>query len=242
MRLALVADIHANLEAFESVLADIEQQDVDQVFSLGDVIGYGCDPLACLDLVERHCSVRLMGNHEYVALGRSPLDNLNASARESILWTRSQLTDQSRQLIASFQMQHALEDVLFVHASPHEPEHWNYLLSAADAEPAFASTDARIVFFGHTHLPCIFSQGASGAIKSKVGHSFEPDIDGRYFVNVGSVGQPRDNDNRACYVVFDMDAGEVTYRRVAYDIERTQEKLIDARMPRLLVDRLVAGR
>lgn len=242
MRVALLADVHANLEALEAVLADIETQAVDQLYSLGDVIGYGCDPLACLDLIEQSCSVKLMGNHEYVVLGRSPLDNLNANARDSIIWTKEQMTEQSLAFISTFGMIHVDDNAAYVHASPDLPDQWHYLLSVEDAVPAFAATASRLVFFGHTHLPIIFSQGGNGQIKSKAGHSFEPDAENRYLVNVGSVGQPRDNDNRACYVIFDADAGEITYRRVPYDIERTQEKLIDARMPRLLIERLVAGR
>ncbi|MGD8922276.1 MAG: metallophosphoesterase family protein [Candidatus Zixiibacteriota bacterium] len=238
----MISDIHANLEALEAVLEDIEGRGVDMIGCLGDVVGYGPDPVACLDLVESKCRIKLAGNHEYVALGRSPIDELNTFARESIAWTREQLRYREATLMENYEMDAVIEDAYLVHASPQEPEEWIYILGQESANDAFAVLDKNLCFFGHTHVPTIFSQVEAGQVRLQVGHSFLPDPEVHYLVNVGSVGQPRDNDPRACYVIYDSAEGEVTYHRVEYDFKRTQDKMTRANAPSVLIDRLAVGR
>lgn len=244
MRVALISDIHANLEALESVLKDIESQQVDMIYCLGDVVGYGCDPIACLDLVKANCQLTLMGNHEWVALGRLSIDQLNDSAGVSILWTREQLTDRELAIISEFPLEATVNDALLVHASPFEPDAWHYILNNEAAAVAFDNSNHSICFYGHTHVPMIFSRSNVGHLRQRVGHDFMPDETARYLINVGSVGQPRDHDPRACYAVYDTSDGEqeVTYHRVAYDIRLTQSKMIKADVPTMLIERLAVGR
>ncbi|MDZ4723291.1 MAG: metallophosphoesterase family protein [candidate division Zixibacteria bacterium] len=242
MRCALVSDIHANLEALEAVLRDIDTLRVDQIFSLGDVIGYGADPAACVALVEKHCAVKLMGNHEYVSLGLTDMKKLNTIARESLTWTKSQLGDRSLSDISKYEIEAHTDTNYFVHASPFEPEKWHYILSIDDAAQAFHNLENRMCFFGHTHVPLIFSEIDTSSIRCRTGHSFQPDEECRHLINVGSVGQPRDNDPRACYVLYDTDEQDVEYRRVEYDVQRTQQKMIQANIPRVLAERLETGR
>lgn len=242
MRFAIISDIHANLEALEAVLADIKEQRIDSTCCLGDVIGYGCDPLACLELVHSHCDIRVIGNHEYAALGKVDAEQLNVVAQASMAWTQDQLTDRAFAIIAEFDTQSSREDLRFVHASPFEPERWHYILTIPEADRAFKSFSERICFIGHSHLPMIFTESPDGQHRRRIGHDFQPDEEGRYLINVGAVGQPRDNDPRACYVIFDTAEWEATYRRVDYEYQFTQRKMREAHLPSMLIDRLQAGK
>jgi predicted phosphodiesterase len=242
MRIALLSDIHGNFEALTAVLKDMEQYRPDEVWCLGDVVGYGCDPIPCLDLINRTCSVKLVGNHEHAVLGLDPIETYNDAARESAEWTRNTLTGREQEMIRSFAVTHEAEGILAVHASPFEPEEWYYVLSAAEAEDAFAAFDGNVCFHGHTHIPVIFTHVPGGKPRRKAAHDFDPLEENRYLVNVGSVGQPRDNDPRACWVFYDAEEKRVEFNRVEYDISRTQTKMTEAELPEMLVSRLAVGR
>jgi predicted phosphodiesterase len=241
MRIALISDIHANLEALTAVLRDIEKHSVDQIASLGDVIGYGADPSACLELVRSNCETRLMGNHESAVLGLQSTERYNRAARASTDWTRESLSESDIEFISGFELERTIGDSILVHSSPYEPDCWHYVFSISDAERAFAVMKAKLGFHGHSHIPAIVVACPSGPPRSRAGHSFEPDFDNRYLVNIGSVGQPRDNDPRACYVIFDDDQPEVNYHRVDYDIESAQSKMLATSLPEVLATRLTAG-
>ena len=242
MRLALISDIHGNLEALQAVLKDIETRQIDKVHCLGDVIGYGCDPVACLELVDKHCDIKLMGNHEYAAIGVLPSEAMNLHARQSIGWTLGQLSDREISMIADFDMTAEEDGHCLVHASPFEPDEWHYVLDRQAALRAFGQFDHQVAFNGHTHLPMIFCLTPTGTIRSIVGHDFDPDEESRYLVNVRSVGQPRDMDPRASYAIYDSREAAVTYYRVEYDIKAAQVKMTEAAMPALLIERLEIGK
>ena len=242
MRLGLISDIHANLEALEAVLEDMKKHKVDKIFCLGDVIGYGCDPIECLRLVNETCELKLMGNHEFAAMGLMPSEHLNEIARESLAWTRQKIGDREMAIISDFELDATFEDIRLVHASPYEPENWHYVLSTREALVSFECFFEKICFLGHTHIPVIFSLSPQGRLRQTAGHDFLPDDENRYLINIGSVGQPRDNDPRACYVIFDTEEWSVTFNRVDYDISRTQEKMSRAKIPAMLIDRLSTGR
>lgn len=242
MKLALISDIHANLEALVAVLRDIEQKQIDKLISLGDVIGYGVDPTPCLKLVDSHCDMKLMGNHEHAVLGLTPLDCLNGMARESIEWTTKEIGDRGRAIIEDYQLTFTHGQAKYVHSSPFEPSAWHYIMHVHDARKAFTHFNEALCFFGHTHIPVLFTKPVDGDTKMKAGHSIEAQEGCRYLVNVGSVGQPRDNDPRACYVIFDEYEGLIEFHRVAYDIGLTQSKMADAQVPKVLIERLEEGR
>ena len=242
MRVALISDIHANLEALTAVIENIADRNIDKILCLGDVIGYGSDPSPCLELVNRTCAVKLLGNHEYAALGMLSNEYYNNDARKSAEWTHQRLTDYDLSIISAFEMDHACEDMYLVHASPHEPERWHYILQPEMAHQAFQNFEGGICFFGHSHLPMIFVESPGQLPRAKAGHDFVPDRESRYLINVGSVGQPRDADPRACYAIFDSEEYDVTFARVPYDVETTQRKMEEAKLPRMLIERLSAGR
>ena len=241
MIFAVISDIHANLEALAAVLEDIEKKQIGAVYCLGDVVGYGCDPSPCIDLVLKHCDIRLMGNHEYYALGLVSDEYLSPLARQSAVWTQEHLSKSDLEKIANFEMDAHLADVDLVHASPYEPESWRYILATQEAKRAFDRMQGSICFYGHTHLPMIFSLSPEGEVRHQVGHDIQPSEEKKYLINVGSVGQPRDNDPNACYVTCDTEDRTVSYNRVAYDIARTQQKMRAAGVPDLLVERLTVG-
>jgi diadenosine tetraphosphatase ApaH/serine/threonine PP2A family protein phosphatase len=237
MKLALISDIHGNLEALVSVF-----EHVDKIHCLGDVIGYGSDPIGCLDLVCNNCDIMLMGNHEYAALGLDDTSDYNPVAKKATVWTIDQLSDRERGLIEKLDMVQAIDDMLLVHASPVEPEQWHYILTPEAALKAFVEMKQNICFFGHTHVPQIYSEREEDIPRMQAGHDIWTDEENRYLINVGSVGQPRDNDPRACYAIFDTTERELFYHRVSYDIETTQEKMVEACLPQMLVERLSVGK
>ncbi len=242
MKFALISDIHANYEALTQVLADIETQKVDKIFCLGDVIGYGTDPVPCLEAVSKYCDVKLMGNHEYAALGLISTDHYNDAAKKSSEWTKTQLSDNELSTIADFELSYSFEEFYLVHASPFKPDEWKYIIAPNAAIEGFMHFEEKICFNGHTHLPQIFTEQEDALPRCQIGHDFLPDKESRYIINVGSVGQPRDNDNRACYLIFDTAEYEAEYRRVEYDITAVQKKMTALKMPEMLINRLAIGR
>lgn len=241
MKHGLISDIHGNLEALSAVLCDLEQQGVDSIHCLGDVVGYGADPAACLKLVARHCDTKLLGNHEYAALGLQSCENFNDAAKTSTEWTQQALDDECMAIMSDFAMDRPMDAMYLVHSSPFEPSAWHYILSATDAVIAFEHLKQSISFFGHSHLPTILREKVNGLPSFQTGHNFAADPEGRYMVNVGSVGQPRDNDPRASYVTFESETLDIEFHRVEYDIESAQRKMSEAELPTTLIGRLSAG-
>lgn len=232
--IALISDIHGNLPALEAVLADIDRVGgVDGIFCLGDVVGYGPEPIACIDLVSARCKVYLQGNHEH-AVVHGPL-GFHPAARRAIDWTQRQIEEQppaKRQalwdLLRHLPQRHEMGDILLVHGSPRDPV-MEYVLESDTWEGAdrrkldecFARIP-RLAFAGHTHRPGVFTADHCFLAASELPDGFRVD-DGKYLINVGSVGQPRDRDPRACYVLCSGQA--VYFRRVAYDTAAAAERL-----------------
>jgi diadenosine tetraphosphatase ApaH/serine/threonine PP2A family protein phosphatase len=208
---------------------------------LGDVVGYGSDPSACLDLVNKTCQIKLIGNHDHAALGESSTEDYSPIAKYAAEWTKKVLSDKDLSIMRAFTVEETVGDSHFVHASPFEPLEFHYILSPHDARLAFPCSKKALCFFGHTHVPMIFTEVKNGLPRQKIGHSFTPDEDSRYLINIGSVGQPRDNDPRASYVIHDTVTGDVEFHRVAYDIKTAQEKMEQAQLPELLIERLSVG-
>jgi diadenosine tetraphosphatase ApaH/serine/threonine PP2A family protein phosphatase len=241
MKVAFISDIHGNLEALESVLRDIEKEGVEKIHFLGDVVGYGCDPNECVKLVATHCEFKLLGNHDFAAMGLESIENFNQVAQASMTWTIEKITKKSVTLLADFEMDADFLDYHLVHASPEEPEQWHYILNAAQATTQFEHFSQSICFIGHSHIPAIFIRDKEGNIMQMAKSSLECSPEKRYLINVGSVGQPRDNDPRACYVITDTDSNKINYRRVDYDVKTTQVKMKKAKLPDFLIERLAVG-
>jgi diadenosine tetraphosphatase ApaH/serine/threonine PP2A family protein phosphatase len=240
VRYAVVSDIHGNLEALRAVLADADGR-TDGVLCLGDTVGYGADPLPCVELVAERAQAIVAGNHEHAVAGRMDLRWFNRNARLAAEWTAERLDDQHRDWLAALPLVTEIADATLVHASPSQPDEWDYLVSAADGYGAFAAFGTRWCFIGHSHLPAVWSVGSSGPRHAAGAQTVEQERGRRYIVNVGSVGQPRDHDPRAAYAIWDAEAGRVAIRRVEYDIAAARAKIVAAGLPRFLADRLAVG-
>lgn len=240
MKIALFGDIHANWEAFEAVLADAEEQGCDSHVCLGDVVGYNADPSRCLEKVREMGIPVVKGNHDEDAGGEHSLEMMNPTAAEALQWTRDQLTAEQREWLARMRMVRQVEDFTIVHSTLDQPNVWNYVTNKFDAMSNFSYQFTQVCFHGHTHVPRVFVRGARVQEVTPDSISIEPGM--KYFINAGSVGQPRDGEWRASYCIYDTDNKIVTFRRLEYDIEAAQKKVLAAGLPQMLADRLAQGR
>jgi diadenosine tetraphosphatase ApaH/serine/threonine PP2A family protein phosphatase len=242
MRIVLVSDIHSNAVALDAVLAALPPY--DELWCLGDTIGYGPEPNRCLEQMRRLARHALTGNHDLASLGLVSLADFNALARTANQWNNEQLEPDLRAYLQELPASLPLPEVTLAHASPRDPI-WEYIL---DSETATANLDhfqTQICFVGHTHVPMLFVQHADGKIelrRGRAGEIIRLKPDARYIINPGSVGQPRDGDPRAAYALWDTRAGTLRFNRVEYDVEATQRKMQAAGLPDLLAERLAFGR
>jgi diadenosine tetraphosphatase ApaH/serine/threonine PP2A family protein phosphatase len=227
------------------VLTDADAQGAGAVLSLGDVVGYGADPGPCLELVAARAQAQVAGNHEWAVCGRMGLEWFNPAARAAAVWTARQLDPEAGRFLAALPVAAALADAHLVHASPRAPEEWDYLLDAEEGFAVFRDFDTRLCFVGHSHRPAVWSLGSGGPEHVLDFQPYPAEIalhaGRRYLINVGSVGQPRDRDPRAAYAIWEPDAARVEIRRVPYDHRTAAQKILDARLPRALAERLARG-
>ena len=246
MKLALFADIHSNLEAITACLAHAQALGADRYAFLGDLVGYGADPVAVLDLIEQHAAngaVVVLGNHDAAALGR-PDDTLNSNARTAIAWTQAQIGAKQRAFLAGLPLIVRDDNILFVHASAAAPEQWIYVTSLTEAEESIRAGNASYIFSGHVHEQKLYYMGASGRpmpFRPVPGTPIPTGKHRRWLAIVGSAGQPRDRSNKACYALADFERGRLTFFRVPYDHEFAAQKVRSAGLPDRLARRLERG-
>jgi predicted phosphodiesterase len=232
MRIAIISDIHSNLEALNSAFETIDTQRVDDIVCLGDVVGYGANPNECLSLVRSRCSMILQGNHDAAAVDLAVANTFTLNAQLSAIWTFGALFTENKDFLRSLPQMKPRGEILFSHASPFEPEEWHYVISEFDTREAFQSFTERVCFIGHSHIPVIFSErGKVPAISPS----------GRFIVNVGSIGQPRDANPNLSFGIFDTDSWSYQNMRVGYDVDAAAEKIRKAGLPRALAERLYQG-
>ena len=245
MRYLLISDIHANLVAFETVLADAKGS-YDKVWCLGDMVGYGPDPNECVELLLTLDHLCIAGNHDWAVLGKLDVEDFNPDARFASLWTREQLNDDVRDYLDNLPVSLVEEEIYtLVHGSPRHPI-WEYILYASVAQPNFKHFNTPYCFVGHTHNPIIFQESEE---KGQMCEPLEPAFnegpielgERRLIVNPGSVGQPRDGDARAAYGILDVEAKTFEYRRITYPVSDTQEKMKEYNFPARLWNRLAFG-
>ena len=227
------------------MLADAAGEGARAVLCLGDLVGYGADPEACVDTVADRATALVGGNHEHGVAGLIDLAWFNPMARAAALWTREQLAPDTLAWLGARPLTATVEDATLVHASPHRPEEWDYLLSAEEGFAVFPDFATRLCFVGHSHRPGVWSLGSSGPEHAATFSAWPVDValeaGRRYLINVGSVGQPRDRDPRAAYAVWDVEARRVDIRRVPYDHREAARRILAAGLPRLLAERLAGG-
>ncbi|MCK4409101.1 MAG: metallophosphoesterase family protein [Candidatus Eisenbacteria sp.] len=240
MRYAILSDIHGNYEAFTAVLEVIDGMDVDSIVSLGDVVGYGANPNEVVDLARARAYVSIRGNHDQAAIDPGEEVYFNSWAVQAIRWTRDELTAGNLDYLRSLAYESFLPDVRLVHASPSEPEKWRYILSPQAAAREFANFKESFCFIGHSHVPMIVLRTEVGTSELLEGEVALPAA-ARVLMNVGSVGQPRNGDPRACFAVLDLEDRSARLVHVPYDIHTARAKIVDAGLPRFLGDRLLLG-
>ncbi len=240
MKFAIVADIHANLEAFQVVLEDCKKQSVTHYACLGDVVGYNANPKECLDIVRTMNMPCVKGNHDEYCSSEEHLEGFNPAAAEAVNWTRKQLTDDDRQWLRDLKYTRMVTNFTIVHATLDGPQRWGYVFDKLAAAASLTYQNTSVCFFGHTHVPVAFMKDS--VVRGGTYSKFKTEPGKKYFVNVGAVGQPRDNNPKCAYVVYDTDDGTIEIRRLDYDIATAQKKILAAGLPERLAERLAYGR
>lgn len=240
MKYAILGDIHANLEALTAVLTDAKEQGVTHYACTGDVVGYNADPKACLQMIRAlECKV-VQGNHDYYAACNENMELFTPMAQKSIRWTRKQLSPFERKYLRHLPLIIDIENFTIVHSSLSNPHRWNYIFKRKAADANFRNQFNNVCFFGHTHVPLAFVKGDTIEKGFYETLTIRPNV--QYLINVGSVGQPRDRNPKAAYVIYDLKAQTVTMRRVEYDRSSTQKKIRAAGLPFRNALRLTQGR
>ena len=242
MRVAIATDIHGNRHAFEAVIDAAESDGAEELWCLGDLVGYGGDPDASVELARRHCSVCLAGNHDLAVVDVLSLEEFSRGAALAATWTRDVISEETREFLLSLKPEGSAGGVGLFHASPRDPI-WEYVLSGLTAELCFDVTDFRVSLIGHSHVALSFDrQEGSPASGTTRKEGTELDVaEGQWLINPGSTGQPRDGDPRAAWLLLDTDRWTATYRRAEYDIAGAQAAIRAANLPDSLAERLQHG-
>jgi diadenosine tetraphosphatase ApaH/serine/threonine PP2A family protein phosphatase len=240
VRYGVFGDVHSNLEALNAVASALETEDVDALLCPGDIVGYGASPKECLDIVREMNPVLVAGNHDWAACGRLGLEYFNQYARDAILWTRKALTREDSRFLSQQPLLRVSDSVTLAHGTIHDPEMFEYLQTPYDAHMSFSRLSTPFGFVGHSHIPVTFRSGTT--ISYVVGEEITLREGIQSISNVGSVGQPRDEDPRAAYGVFDDQTRVLLVKRVEYDVESAIDRIRRAGLPDFLGERLRIGR
>ncbi|MFL5913935.1 MAG: metallophosphoesterase family protein [Gaiellaceae bacterium] len=240
MRIAVVSDVHSNLAALEAVLAAIDAAPPDEIWCLGDVVGYGPRPNECCEIVESRADICLAGNHDLAVSGTIDLEEFRGDAAVAARWTRDVLSESARAFLDRLEPQDERDGVALYHGSARDPV-WEYVLSDDAAAATLAVSPLPLVLVGHSHVALEVEWRDDTLTGGLAPDGTHVDVRGRVLLNPGSVGQPRDGEPRAAYLVLDLDARTATFHRVEYDIERTQAEMRAARLPEALAARLTRG-
>lgn len=240
MKYAIIADIHANLEALQVVLEDIKSQQCTHVACVGDVVGYNANPKECLDIIRSMNVPCVKGNHdEYCSIDEN-LEGFNPAAAEAVNWTRQQLSEDDKQWLRELKYIRLVGSFSIVHATLDVPQRWGYVFDKLAAAASFTYQNTAVCFFGHTHVPVAFIRDS--VVRGGTYSKFKVEPGRKYFVNVGSVGQPRDNNPKAAYAIYNLDESSIELRRLDYDIATAQKKILEAGLPPRLAERLSVGK
>lgn len=237
---AIMGDIHGNWDALTAVLKDAEEHGVSGYVCVGDVVGYNANPAECLEKIRALKCVTVRGNHDHYCSHDECLEDFHPLAAKVVDWTRSQLTSEQIQFLRDLKMSTMVEGFTIVHSTLDMPEKWGYVFDPLEADASFNYQTTAVCFHGHTHLPAYYEK-AGRVVKSEYSR-VKIAMGKKYFINVGSVGQPRDGDPRSAYAIYDVKTREVELRRLKYDIAKAQEKIMKAGLPERLAKRLEVGK
>jgi len=243
MRYAILGDIHSNLSALETVVKAIESRGVDRILSVGDVVGYGAAPREVVQILRELKAVVVKGNHDAACVDELDTQYFNPYAREAVDWTRAQLSTEELDWLRGLPLTADLDDCTVAHGSLHEPEQFEYIQCTEDADPSLDEMLRPVCFVGHTHVPVAIMRMADDPYRTSYTIDYEIDLSdvSRALINVGSVGQPRDEDSRAPFGIFDSETSLFAIERVEYDVEREAQRIRAAGLADILADRLFLG-
>jgi len=245
MKIAVISDVHSNLTALEAVIKDIESQNIKSIACLGDILGYGPFPVESFEIVKDFCQIILKGNHDEACINDMIPFEFTRYAAEGIRFSKDKINDSIKEYMSKLPFTHLIEplDTILCHGTYREPEKWNYILNKQDAKHEIRHIPHRICLVGHTHIPMVY--GSRGYLMDTLPDIIELDPKQKYIINVGSIGQPRDGDCRACYCILDYESiGKVVinFRRIFYNIGLTAKAMKDAEISDYLSDRLYKGK
>ena len=241
-KFAIIGDIHANLDALNAVVDDARANGVTDFVCVGDVVGYNACPSECIRMVrdELHAPV-VRGNHDHYVSSDAPLSDFTELAAEVVKWTRLQLSGEELEWLRNLPYSKLHMGFTIVHSTLDMPEHWGYIFDNLTAEASFAYQKTGICFYGHSHVPMVHQKSATGVVRLEPGEIAAP-LGSRLLINVGSVGQPRDGDPRASYVIYNAKSRLIQFRRLEYDVEAAMGRVRAAGLPDRLAQRLSVGR
>jgi diadenosine tetraphosphatase ApaH/serine/threonine PP2A family protein phosphatase len=239
-RYAIFGDVHANLEALQAVLKDADEQGVTNYICVGDIVGYNANPSECLDIVRERVEACVRGNHDHYCAHDESLDDFHPLAANVVDWTRHQLSQEQSDYLSNLRLSVMVKGFTLVHSTLDMPDRWGYVFDTLEAEAHFSYQSTSLCFYGHTHIPAVYEK--DGRVTKRYFEKLRVEIGRKYFINTGSVGQPRDGDPRAAYLVFDTTDRVVALRRVPYELETTQKKIRAAGLPERVAKRLELGR
>jgi predicted phosphodiesterase len=242
MRIALLSDVHGNLPAFEAVLADADAAGAEQVWCLGDLVGYGAQPDGCVELARERCELCLAGNHDLVVTGGIDIADFSSSAAAAAQWTREHIGAEALDFLRGLEPKSGGHEIGLYHASPRDPV-WEYVLSTWQADECMDLMDERVAAIGHSHVALFFERTGGGQVEGAPAEAgLERDLgEGEWLLNPGGVGQPRDGDPRAAWLLLDTEGWKAQWRRVEYPIERAASAIEEAGLPTVLAQRLFIG-
>lgn len=252
MLIAIISDIHSNLEALQKAIEIIEQNAVDKIICLGDIVGYGANPKQCLELTRKISHNIIMGNHDQASADIKHIRDFTNYAKEAVFWTNKILSQHEKEFFQSLPLTIEIENISFVHSSPYKPEEWYYITKQSEASINFRYFDTPVCFVGHSHVSGIFCEELAahkelvgGVItdeKNYFSHKYKLLREKKYIINPGSVGQPRDRDWRLSFGIFDTDNWTYENIRSEYDVEAAIKKIREAKLPEFLATRLFIGK
>jgi diadenosine tetraphosphatase ApaH/serine/threonine PP2A family protein phosphatase len=241
MRYGIFGDVHGNLEAFQEVVKAYRKENIDSYICVGDIVGYGAEPSQCIDELKRLNATTVCGNHDWAAAGIFPEDYFNPIAKRAIEWTQDVLNKEEKEFLKHLGLVIVVDDFSIVHGSLYRPDFFDYITDTESAYRCLGHMGKELCFVGHSHVPVIFWLEGN-----ELGYTFEnyikiePEV--KYIVNVGSVGQPRDNNPEAAFSIFDTSTNTIEIKRTPYDIEAAKDKILNAGLPARLGYRLLEGR
>jgi len=240
MRYGIFSDVHGNLEAFKAACDYLDKERIDEFIFNGDIIGYGANPRECLELLGKIDPIIVAGNHDWATIDKFSLANFNPQAKDALLWTKEELREENLSFLNSFRLKYTGDDFICVHGSLNDPAKFNYIIYSYEASLNFSLFNKRILFVGHSHRAEAFSikDEKISYIKSK---EIKIDSKTKYIINVGSIGQPRDQDPRLSLCIYDSNEGLVKFVRLEYNIKKAADKILKKGLPPLLAMRLFEG-